>query len=306
MNKRLLSVFLGLLVASSSFAQTKLNEGFEESDTIPSGWGVWNNAPFPIDPETNWTVRDTGLALPGLATATSKAHSGIKAAGVSWWSSIDTTGGSSVQSDAWLVTRLVPNIEAGDTLKFWAAGGTISYSDSIQIWISDIDSTPSGLLNGFQIGSVYWPTGTPYGTFTKYSFDLTIAAGLDLWIGFRYFMDCTVNGFFVHLDDVTVGTPTASVQPVDAGIPDKFGLMQNYPNPFNPSTSIQFSLPQESFVTLKVYNQLGQEVASLVSEKLAPGVYNTAWDARGVASGVYFYRLATNGLVQTRKMVLAR
>jgi len=81
---------------------------------------------------------------------------------------------------------------------------------------------------------------------------------------------------------------------------------QNYPNPFNPKTTIKFSLPQSSFVTLRIYNILGEEVATLVSERLNAGNYRYEWDAKNFASGIYLYRLVTGDYAQFRKMILLK
>jgi hypothetical protein len=89
-------------------------------------------------------------------------------------------------------------------------------------------------------------------------------------------------------------------------IPKTYALGQNYPNPFNPSTSIEFALPKPGFVTLKIYNTLGEEVATLVSEKLPAGKHQRVWEAQGLASGVYLYRLQAGEFVQTRKLILLR
>ena len=89
-------------------------------------------------------------------------------------------------------------------------------------------------------------------------------------------------------------------------IPKDFSLYQNYPNPFNPSATIEFDLPKMSNVTLKVFDILGEEVATLVSERLSAGSYAYEWDASKYASGVYLYRLQTDDYVETRKMVLLR
>lgn len=89
-------------------------------------------------------------------------------------------------------------------------------------------------------------------------------------------------------------------------IPKSFALGQNYPNPFNPSTRIEFDLPASTFVTLKVYNLLGQEVATLVNGEKVVGRHYAEFDARALSTGVYFYRLATDQFVSTKKMLLIK
>ena len=85
-----------------------------------------------------------------------------------------------------------------------------------------------------------------------------------------------------------------------------FKLSQNYPNPFNPSTVIKYSLSAAGKITLKVYNLLGQEVTTLVNEVQSAGEHNVEWNASRIASGVYFYRLESNGFVQAKKMILTK
>lgn len=91
-----------------------------------------------------------------------------------------------------------------------------------------------------------------------------------------------------------------------SSLPSAYRLEQNYPNPFNPGTTIEFALPKASLVTLKVYNIRGEEVATLVSEKLVQGIHKRRWDARGLASGVYLYHLHAGEFVQTKKIILVR
>ncbi len=86
----------------------------------------------------------------------------------------------------------------------------------------------------------------------------------------------------------------------------EFRLMQNYPNPFNPNTTIAFELPNPGFVSLKVYDLLGREVRTLVTEQLKAGSYERSFDATDLASGVYFYRLRWGQFVETRKLLLLR
>ncbi|MCG3158761.1 MAG: hypothetical protein DKINENOH_05405 [bacterium] len=89
-------------------------------------------------------------------------------------------------------------------------------------------------------------------------------------------------------------------------IPVDWKLVQNYPNPFNPNTTIEFALPKASFVTLKIYNLLGNGVATVVAEKLPAGKHQRVWEAKGLASGVYLYRLEAGEFAQTKKLLLLR
>ena len=87
---------------------------------------------------------------------------------------------------------------------------------------------------------------------------------------------------------------------------NEFKLYQNYPNPFNPQTSIQLVLPQDGYVSLKIYNVLGQEIATLVSDNLLAGSYQYVWNASNFASGIYVYRLEAKGSMMDRKMILMK
>lgn len=88
--------------------------------------------------------------------------------------------------------------------------------------------------------------------------------------------------------------------------PEGFTLGANYPNPFNPTTTISYSLPAESPVTIMIYNSLGQEVATLVNEQQPAGQYQATWNAAGLPSGVYFCQIKANGFVSTRRMHLQK
>jgi len=131
--------------------------------------------------------------------------------------------------------------------------------------------------------------------------DMT-AAGLsvtdgDKWI---YFALARKTG----TTENSLGTGT-SVEKVE-GLPTSFELSQNYPNPFNPTTFISFSIPQSAFVTLKVYDVIGKEVANLVSEQKDAGNYKVNFDASKFSSGVYIYRLSTPYSSISRKMMLLK
>jgi len=85
-----------------------------------------------------------------------------------------------------------------------------------------------------------------------------------------------------------------------------FALAQNYPNPFNPTTAMNYQISASSFVTLRVFNLLGKEVATLVNEPQQPGVYTVRWDASEAPSGVYLYQLRAGNFKETKKLVLVR
>ena len=88
--------------------------------------------------------------------------------------------------------------------------------------------------------------------------------------------------------------------------PNNYNLAQNFTNPFNPATTIRYSIPQRSSVTLIVYDILGNEVANLVNEEKDPGVYSIAFNATGLSNGIYFYRLQAGSFVEAKKMILLK
>ena len=97
-----------------------------------------------------------------------------------------------------------------------------------------------------------------------------------------------------------------SVKEKTSEIPTEFALMQNYPNPFNPSTTIRYDLPKATHVTLKIYDIMGQQVAELVSQKHNAGVYEIVWNAKGIASSVYFYHITAGDFTSVRKLILMK
>ncbi len=107
---------------------------------------------------------------------------------------------------------------------------------------------------------------------------------------------------FSHL-----GTHSMSVGIDDNGVQvETYSLSQNYPNPFNPSTQINFSLAENGFVSLIVFNMLGQKVATLISREMTSGVHNFNFDASNLSSGIYFYTLKSANFSATKKMILMK
>jgi hypothetical protein len=131
--------------------------------------------------------------------------------------------------------------------------------------------------------------------------------------------DSTIAGTgHVQIQIGTVNSPnirttineTASTEPVgvddQVNAPAEFKLMQNYPNPFNPSTTISFTVPQRSEVSLKVYNITGKEIATLVNGEREPGSYKINFDGRKYSSGIYFYKFTAGKFSSVRKMILLK
>jgi photosystem II stability/assembly factor-like uncharacterized protein len=117
------------------------------------------------------------------------------------------------------------------------------------------------------------------------------------------------NGFAVGENGVILKYISGSVNVYDRGYevpPSNFVLYQNFPNPFNPTTKISYQIPEFGFATLKVYDVLGKEIATLVNEEKPVGSYEITWYAENLPSGVYFYRLQAGNFAETKKMVILK
>ena len=149
--------------------------------------------------------------------------------------------------------------------------------------------------------------------------------GLDLEGNIKYIIEYPVANFanltsvIQHEDKLYLGSLTESaigvIQLPDLtninffyeNNPNVLSLFQNYPNPFNSTTNIEFSIPKTAFTTLKINTILGQEVATIVSERLEAGNHNYSWDASGFSSGFYIYTLETSeGFKQSKKLLLLK
>jgi len=104
----------------------------------------------------------------------------------------------------------------------------------------------------------------------------------------------------------TTITGTVTVEENHSGMPREYSLQQNYPNPFNPSTNFTYQVAREGFVSVKVYNILGEEVATLVNEVKQAGTFPAIWNAAGFGSGIYFCKMQTGSFTATKKMLLVK
>jgi len=141
----------------------------------------------------------------------------------------------------------------------------------------------------------------------KESIDLGSYLGEEIELRFLLRSDASNNNDGIYIDDINIivlETPV-DVEPV-ASIINYYKLQQNYPNPFNPTTTIKYQIPELSFVILKVYDVLGNEIETLVNKEKAVGNYEVNFNAASLPSGVYFYRLQAGNFVDIKKMVLLK
>jgi hypothetical protein len=158
------------------------------------------------------------------------------------------------------------------------------------------------------LGSGFWGTNVAASSYTQFEVPITSTEIPDsVFIEF-IITDTSESGEGIGanaiIDDLSFGGPV-EVKDVNE-IPIKYSLKQNYPNPFNPSTTIEFSIPEESFIELKVYDVLGREVAELVNENKPVGTYKVNFNASNLTSGIYIAKLTAGDFTQSFKMTLMK
>jgi len=165
-----------------------------------------------------------------------------------------------------------------------------------------------GGIQGTVIGIGSFSTNAAAADWTQFSAPINYAGPeTPDWCTVTIIVGISQNiGGVALLDDLGFGGATGVDLLEDGLIPKQFELQQNYPNPFNPSTNIEYSILSESFVELKVYDILGNEVASLVNEQQKAGVYRADFTADNLSSGMYFARLTANEFTQVVKMILIK
>jgi hypothetical protein len=157
-----------------------------------------------------------------------------------------------------------------------------------------------------------WGLTKPKKVFEEYTlhppiFSITKDIGLDSIYSYFDFGETYITLKGCIIDGVVYGdTVTVGVEDEEPPIASEFKLEQNYPNPFNPTTSIQYAISSRQFVTLKVYDILGNKIATLVNEEKPAGEYEIEFNATGLTSGIYFYQLRTGNFTETKKMLMIK
>jgi hypothetical protein len=159
----------------------------------------------------------------------------------------------------------------------------LKYSSSgVQQWAAIYNDAANGIDSAFVV-QVAPNTGNVYVTGSSYG---TPSSGYDI-VTVKYSQPVSVNNH-------------------NSNLPVKFELYQNYPNPFNPKTIINYDLPKDSYVKIKVTDMLGREVATLVNQPMKAGENKVEFDGSNYPSGVYFYKLQAGDFTQTKKLILLK
>jgi hypothetical protein len=188
------------------------------------------------------------------------------------------------------------------SLETWSANasGVPRDTTSTTVNVSVIGNTSSTVTS--QYGQKFsWANSVMNMTYWSYDNDVESTQSAGLIANSRTAVDHTIAAFLSASGDQTNGILT---QP--GTVPPAFSLRQNYPNPFNPFTMIEFDLPTQSHVVLRVFTLLGQQVAELVNAQVEPGSHMVAFDGTRLPSGVYVYRIETGSYSETKKCILLR
>ena len=253
------------------------------------------------------SVSNSGLNPPSEILRTTNG-------GATWTSQLrDTTPGwfESLQflngTNGWVVSaygKILHTTDGGTNWILVTNTGTTSSADNKAVFFLDLNNGWIGSSNPGIDNSVLHTTdgGTSWETESvpvQYSvFSISFIDAKNGWLSSDY-------GGIAHT--TSGGEPTSVGEMSNSNVPNRFELAQNFPNPFNPSTIIQFTVPSNGRAVLKVFNTLGQEVATLFSDNAEAGIYHQVqFDAANLASGIYFSQLEFGGMMQVKKMLLLK
>ena len=246
----------------------------------------------------------------------------IDCCGIMWWT---TDGGDYwyVLDTPYVAPEPIYQIYLYDSLNVLGVGGDF---ESIGLGVGMIRSSNGGVSWGFEyigISGVAWDIDfrTAYEAWSPLGGQEKLIYSLDsgfTWnaiptpentIIYDIIFPDSLHGFAVGRDGAILKYKPSVVNSIDNNenyVQKEFNLQQNYPNPFNPSTKISYSIPEDGFVKLNVYNLLGEEIALLVNEQKVAGSYELEFNAENLSSGIYIYSLSTSSYKSSRKMIVIR
>jgi hypothetical protein len=288
MKKNMLSVFLLILFSSLAFAQIP-NAGFESwTNSEPDGW-ITNNIP------------------PTLSTVlqSSDGHTGSSAVKLVFGSFLTLPWGANLYTgDAQTDNIGFPVSEQYGSLRgFYKLDSSPNKILTITVTLKkDGNYITAGGADAF---------GGSVPNYTEFIIPMTYLTGdipdtAIITISYYDTSETWTAGGGAYVDDLSFGDFVEVREITETQAPSTYRLFQNYPNPFNPETKIEYSIPEESFVNLKVYNVIGQEVATLVNQHQKAGTYRADFNAEEMQSGIYIVKLTANKFTKSIKMTLLK
>jgi len=294
------------------FYFTPDNGGFWKSTDDGATWNeISNNYPFrsPCDiivmyDSSNVIFVADGITGSGQAIIFKSVNGGVN------WTNVHTANSSEIPSMSnsifdkseiwateWSGSRVYKSTNYGESF-------AINHQTGFSGWGSDICKEDPNLIITGSWGAAATMSLDGGVTWTNISQGLSGHGG-GILIPDRGYIVCH-QGSNVYKLNVVYDVITEVSENIISSVPVDFSLSQNYPNPFNPSTKINYTLPKSDNVSLKIYNELGKEVSSLVDGFKNAGAYEITFNGNGLSSGIYFYKIQTSEFTATRKMLLIK
>ena len=268
----------------------KLCEGYVNATFPPSGWTLSGTG------SSYWARND--VSSYGLGTGSAKFNF-YNATSGSTGTLSTMTFDPTIQSDSLKIDKAHAYYGATymDSLRIESSTNGGSTYSLITVLYSSSNYGASYALSTTSSTSSFVPTSTQWNTRT-----------FGLPVGTNKIRFTAVSGYGndMFLDSIRIVSLITGVHNIGLDLPKVYKLEQNYPNPFNPVTRISFDIPKQSLVMMKVYDILGREVKTLVNEIKAPGNYSVDFDGTELSSGVYFYKLESNGFTDIKRMLLIK
>ncbi len=306
------------VISMNEFGQN----GFMQGDPVSGRWSLWKTT------NNGSTWDSAGMYLPQNGSEAGWNNS-IYATGILGEYFFGTNNSRIYKTTNWGTSWTFTPTPDVNSYALWfntsfgygiAGGAQLMLSTNIgENW--QIQSAPgTGNITGATgVKEVFWFTRQGPGIYVStnhgqdWTIDTTIAgaqfndmeallvAPFDNPLSGAYYIYAIGSGGRIYILDYA-----SSINFLSSPLPDRYSLSQNYPNPFNPSTKINFDIVRAGFVSVKVYNSLGQQVADLVNQDMTPGSYQADFDASALTSGIYFYTITAGDFVETKKMVLMK